>query len=41
MPVVVEDRLRGVVSIGDAVSRLHQEREFTLLENDNAQRRIA
>jgi CBS domain-containing protein len=41
MPVVVGDELKGVVSIGDAVGRLHREREFTLLEGGSSRRRIA
>lgn len=38
MPVVVEDRLKGIVSIGDAVHRQQRDRESALLESDTFRR---
>jgi CBS domain-containing protein len=41
MPVVVDDRLKGLVSIGDVVSRQQRDRESAMLESDNHRRRTA
>jgi CBS domain-containing protein len=41
MPVVVGDRLKGLVSIGDVVSRQQRDRESAMLESDNYHRRTA
>lgn len=41
MPVVIDDRLKGLVSIGDVVSRQQRDHEFTMLEGDNYRRRSA
>jgi CBS domain-containing protein len=41
MPVIVEDKLRGLVSIGDVVSRQQRDRESALLDGDTYRRRIA
>ena len=41
LPVVIDGRLKGIVAMGDVVSRLQRERELTLLDSDNYRRRTA
>jgi len=38
MPVVIDGRLNGLVSLGDAAIRLQKEREQSLLEGDSLRR---
>ena len=41
MPIMVDDKLKGLISIDDVVTRQQRDRESAMLESDNYRRRTA